>query len=135
MGSRYKIVKLLATLIFNWKIDFSALHLANKLAPKEIPYISKEYAQQLEFTGNILVSHFKICRKMFLTLLYIISSLILLILGDNSKSLSDEISAKRNYSQLLMHTYLGFLSGDRKDRKCLYLEQFEFIFIIHICIP
>ena len=28
-----------------------ALHLANKLAPKEIPYISKEYAQQLEFTG------------------------------------------------------------------------------------
>ena len=29
-----------------------ALHLANKLAPQEIPYISKEYAQQLEFTGN-----------------------------------------------------------------------------------
>ena len=28
-----------------------ALHLANKLAPQEIPYISKEYAQQLEFTG------------------------------------------------------------------------------------
>ena len=28
-----------------------ALHLANKLAPEEIPYISKEYAQQLEFTG------------------------------------------------------------------------------------
>ena len=51
-----------------------------------------------------------------------------MILGDNSKSLSDEISAKRNYSQLLMHTYLGFLSGDRKDRKCLYLEQFDIIF-------
>lgn len=29
-----------------------ALHLANRLAPLEIPYISKEYAQQLEFTGN-----------------------------------------------------------------------------------
>ena len=29
-----------------------ALHLANKLAPDQIPFISKEYAQQLEFTGN-----------------------------------------------------------------------------------
>lgn len=29
-----------------------ALHLANRLAPQEIPFISKEYAQQLEFTGN-----------------------------------------------------------------------------------
>lgn len=29
-----------------------ALHLANKLAPQEMPYISKEYAQQLEFTGD-----------------------------------------------------------------------------------
>ena len=27
------------------------INLANKLAPEEIPYISKEYAQQLEFTG------------------------------------------------------------------------------------
>jgi tetratricopeptide (TPR) repeat protein len=34
---------------FQWD---QALHLANKLAPQEIPYISKEYAQQLEFTGN-----------------------------------------------------------------------------------
>ena len=29
-----------------------ALHLANKLAPHETPFISKEYAQQLEFTGS-----------------------------------------------------------------------------------
>ncbi len=29
-----------------------ALHLANKLAPEEIPFISKEYAQELEFTGD-----------------------------------------------------------------------------------
>ena len=29
-----------------------ALHLATKLAPEEIPFISKEYAQQLEFTGD-----------------------------------------------------------------------------------
>ena len=38
-----------------------ALHLANKLAPQEIPYISKEYAQQLEFTGNYneALSHFE----------------------------------------------------------------------------
>ena len=28
------------------------MHLANKLAPDQIPFISKEYAQQLEFTGN-----------------------------------------------------------------------------------
>ena len=27
-----------------------ALNLASRLAPEEIPYISKEYAQQLEFT-------------------------------------------------------------------------------------
>ena len=38
-----------------------ALHLANKLAPQEIPYISKEYAQQLEFTGNYkeALNHFE----------------------------------------------------------------------------
>ncbi|XP_076036473.1 intraflagellar transport protein Oseg6 [Oratosquilla oratoria] len=29
-----------------------ALHLAKKLAPEQIPYISREYAQQLEFTGD-----------------------------------------------------------------------------------
>ena len=29
-----------------------ALHLANRLAPHETPFISKEYGQQLEFTGN-----------------------------------------------------------------------------------
>ncbi|QQP36862.1 Uncharacterized protein FKW44_022083, partial [Caligus rogercresseyi] len=29
-----------------------ALRLADKLAPEEIPFISKEYAQQLEFTGD-----------------------------------------------------------------------------------
>ncbi|KAK8722853.1 hypothetical protein OTU49_012085 [Cherax quadricarinatus] len=29
-----------------------ALHLAKKLAPDQIPYISREYAQQLEFTGD-----------------------------------------------------------------------------------
>ncbi len=29
-----------------------ALHLANKLAPDQIPFISKEYAQELEFTGD-----------------------------------------------------------------------------------
>lgn len=33
-------------------IWFQALHLANKLAPHETPFISKEYAQQLEFVGN-----------------------------------------------------------------------------------
>ncbi|XP_022236749.1 WD repeat-containing protein 19-like [Limulus polyphemus] len=27
-----------------------ALHLARKLAPEQIPFISREYAQQLEFT-------------------------------------------------------------------------------------
>lgn len=30
----------------------SALSLARRLAPDQIPYISKEYAQQLEFTGD-----------------------------------------------------------------------------------
>ena len=30
----------------------SALSLAKRLAPDQIPYISKEYAQQLEFTGD-----------------------------------------------------------------------------------
>ena len=30
----------------------SALQLAKALAPEQIPYISKEYAQQLEFTGD-----------------------------------------------------------------------------------
>ena len=29
-----------------------ALQLAKALAPDQIPYISKEYAQQLEFTGD-----------------------------------------------------------------------------------
>ncbi|KAK9743679.1 WD domain, G-beta repeat [Popillia japonica] len=29
-----------------------ALQLAKKMAPEQIPYISREYAQQLEFTGN-----------------------------------------------------------------------------------
>ena len=30
----------------------NALSLAKRLAPDQIPYISKEYAQQLEFTGD-----------------------------------------------------------------------------------
>ena len=30
----------------------SALQLAKALAPEQIPFISKEYAQQLEFTGD-----------------------------------------------------------------------------------
>ncbi len=30
----------------------AALQLAKALAPDQIPYISKEYAQQLEFTGD-----------------------------------------------------------------------------------
>ncbi|XP_020625534.1 WD repeat-containing protein 19-like [Orbicella faveolata] len=29
-----------------------ALELAKNLAPEQIPYISREYAQQLEFTGD-----------------------------------------------------------------------------------
>uniref|UniRef100_A0A915BKF7 WD repeat-containing protein 19 n=1 Tax=Parascaris univalens TaxID=6257 RepID=A0A915BKF7_PARUN len=35
--------------LLHWE---KALQLANRLAPQEIPYISKEYAQQLEFTGE-----------------------------------------------------------------------------------
>ncbi|CAH1776664.1 unnamed protein product [Owenia fusiformis] len=35
--------------LLNWD---SALKLAKSLAPDQIPYISKEYAQQLEFTGD-----------------------------------------------------------------------------------
>ena len=33
-----------------------ALELAKSLAPNQIPYISREYAQQLEFTWDILWS-------------------------------------------------------------------------------
>lgn len=38
-----------------------ALHLANKLAQEQIPYISKEYGQQLEFTGaySEALSHYE----------------------------------------------------------------------------
>ncbi|KAM4807652.1 WD repeat-containing protein 19 [Rhinophrynus dorsalis] len=32
----------------------SALHLAKRLAPNQIPFISKEYAMQLEFTGDYM---------------------------------------------------------------------------------
>ena len=32
----------------------SALQLAKALAPAQIPYISREYAQQLEFTGDYM---------------------------------------------------------------------------------
>ena len=34
----------------------SALQLAKALAPHQIPYISKEYAQQLEFTGDYMTA-------------------------------------------------------------------------------
>ena len=34
----------------------SALQLAKALAPDQIPYISKEYAQQLEFTGDYMTA-------------------------------------------------------------------------------
>ncbi|WAQ97925.1 WDR19-like protein [Mya arenaria] len=39
----------------------SALQLAKALAPDQIPYISKEYAQQLEFTGDYMtaLSHYE----------------------------------------------------------------------------
>lgn len=39
----------------------SALKLAKALAPDQIPYISKEYAQQLEFTGDYMnaLAHFE----------------------------------------------------------------------------
>ncbi|XP_064636625.1 WD repeat-containing protein 19-like isoform X3 [Lineus longissimus] len=39
----------------------SALQLAKALAPEQIPFISKEYAQQLEFTGDYLnaLSHYE----------------------------------------------------------------------------
>ncbi|XP_076359241.1 WD repeat-containing protein 19-like isoform X2 [Tachypleus tridentatus] len=38
-----------------------ALHLARKLAPEQIPFISREYAQQLEFTGDYsnALNHFE----------------------------------------------------------------------------
>ena len=38
-----------------------ALHLASKLAPEEMPFISKEFAQQLEFTGDYAssLSHYE----------------------------------------------------------------------------
>ena len=35
--------------LLHWE---KALLLANRLAPDQIPFISKEYAQQLEFTGD-----------------------------------------------------------------------------------
>ena len=40
---------------------FQALHLASKLAPEEMPFISKEFAQQLEFTGDYAssLSHYE----------------------------------------------------------------------------
>ena len=39
----------------------AALQLAKALAPDQIPFISKEYAQQLEFTGDYsnALSHFE----------------------------------------------------------------------------
>ena len=39
----------------------SALQLAKALSPDQIPYISKEYAQQLEFTGDYTnaLSHYE----------------------------------------------------------------------------
>ena len=39
----------------------SALQLAKALAPEQIPYISREYAQQLEFTGDYMnaLSHYE----------------------------------------------------------------------------
>lgn len=39
----------------------SALQLARALAPGQIPYISREYAQQLEFTGDYMnaLAHFE----------------------------------------------------------------------------
>lgn len=39
----------------------SALQLAKALSPEQIPYISREYAQQLEFTGdyNNAMSHYE----------------------------------------------------------------------------
>lgn len=39
----------------------SALQLAKALDPEQIPYISREYAQQLEFTGDYInaLSHFE----------------------------------------------------------------------------
>ena len=39
----------------------SALQLAKARAPEQIPYISREYAQQLEFTGDYMnaLSHYE----------------------------------------------------------------------------
>lgn len=39
----------------------SALQLAKALAPEQIPYISRQYAQQLEFTGDYMnaLSHYE----------------------------------------------------------------------------
>lgn len=39
--------------LLNWD---QALELAKSLAPDQIPFISREYAQQLEFTYVILLS-------------------------------------------------------------------------------
>jgi hypothetical protein len=39
--------------ILNWD---QALNLAKTLAPEEVPYVSKEYAQQLEFTYDEMLN-------------------------------------------------------------------------------
>ena len=48
--------------ILNWD---QAINLAKTLAPEEVPYVSKEYAQQLEFTyvrNKILILYYnKMC--------------------------------------------------------------------------
>ena len=44
--------------ILNWD---QAINLAKTLAPEEVPYVSKEYAQQLEFTyvrNNYFNTHY-----------------------------------------------------------------------------
>ena len=50
--------------ILNWD---QALNLAKTLAPEEVPYVSKEYAQQLEFTYvlcmRIISYHRKSCNS------------------------------------------------------------------------
>jgi WD repeat-containing protein 19 len=53
------------TITFQMRRDLlhwdSALQLAKALAPEQIPFISKEYAQQLDFTGDYLnaLSHYE----------------------------------------------------------------------------
>lgn len=42
-------LKILEWYLFQWN---QALQLAKSLAPEQIPFVSKEYAQQLEFTGD-----------------------------------------------------------------------------------